>query len=128
MEIVGAIGPDGYTPDSTIRGLRPENAPRLTAACADASMGYWRGLRVRSTPVPMHEASTKEDRVANAVARVKEHVGRGGHMATFKMGTLKPSEWAEVLERLRGEGYIILHDVVTVIAPGHEEKIVKARE
>jgi hypothetical protein len=76
----------------------------------------------------MNDISTKEDRVAQAVALIKDAVRKGNHMATLKMGTLKPSEWAEALERVRAEGYIILNDVVTVIAPGHEEKIVQARE
>jgi hypothetical protein len=76
----------------------------------------------------MNDVSTKEGRVAQAVAYIKEAVRKGGHMAQLKMGTLKHAEWAEALERVRAEGFIILHDVVTVIAPGHEEKIAQARE
>jgi hypothetical protein len=51
----------------------------------------------------MKDGSTKENRIAEAVAMIKEAVRTSG-MATFKMGTMKASEWAEVLERLGGDG------------------------
>lgn len=64
----------------------------------------------------------------NAVTMVKNAVSEGGGFSRHKAGTLKASEWSEAIARLRADGYIIVEEEVTVLAPGRQDLLPAARE